>query len=213
MLVKQEGYLLLTDPHKPGRRDEYKRIKDLGGFVWEANGSYRINGQLAVSRAIGDYQFKPFVSPRPDVRVVDFTGSEEFLVIGCDGLWDVVKPQEVIEAVYSQIKENPGKSRFKFIKFLGQEYFNFTAFWCTLQAQHTLMFLWIVQIKIIQEEKHNYYTLRLSRTGLEKSVELIQRLILLQLACVKLCIKPLIREWIFIICCTTKLTWHSVPQI
>ncbi|KAL0272284.1 UNVERIFIED_CONTAM: hypothetical protein PYX00_005319 [Menopon gallinae] len=121
ILVKQEGYLLLADPHKPGRKDEFERIETQGGYVLKAGGSYRVNGQLSVSRAIGDKEYKPYVSSEPDVRVIDLTGSEEFFVIGCDGLWDVVQPEDVIEAVYSQMKENPGESDNYIILYLRDE--------------------------------------------------------------------------------------------
>ena len=109
MLVSQGSAMMLVDPHKPEREDECQRIESLGGFVVNVDGLYRINGQLAVSRAIGDHQYKPIVSAEPDVRVVNLTGSEDFFVIGCDGLWDVVDPKDVVETVYFQVNEKPGK--------------------------------------------------------------------------------------------------------
>lgn len=46
--------MCLSEDHKPGREDEAKRIRDAGGFV--ING--RVMGELAVSRAFGDVDFK-----------------------------------------------------------------------------------------------------------------------------------------------------------
>ena len=45
---------LLSFDHKPNHEREMKRIKAAGGFV-EFN---RVNGNLALSRALGDFNFK-----------------------------------------------------------------------------------------------------------------------------------------------------------
>lgn len=108
LLVGQGICEMLVNPHKPERSDECKRIEEMGGFVVNIDGLYRINGQLAVSRAIGDHQYKPIVSAEPEVRVVDLTGAEDFFVIGCDGLWDVVEPKDVVDTVYFHVNEKPG---------------------------------------------------------------------------------------------------------
>ena len=44
----------IIDPHKPNRDDERARIEALGGSIIHF-GTWRVNGQLAVSRAIGKY--------------------------------------------------------------------------------------------------------------------------------------------------------------
>lgn len=110
MLVTQKNYIMLVDPHKPERMDEMKRIEEMGGFVVKVNGLHRVNGQLGVSRAIGDDFYKPCVSAQPDIRVVDLTGQEHFFVIGCDGLWDFVDPKEVVDTVYFELRDKPGES-------------------------------------------------------------------------------------------------------
>ena len=46
--------MLLSEDHKPSRADESKRIRDAGGFVI----NNRVMGELAVSRAFGDVDFK-----------------------------------------------------------------------------------------------------------------------------------------------------------
>ena len=52
VLVRSGQAVDIVAPHKPNRVDEKKRIEALGGSViyW---GTWRVNGQLAVSRAIG----------------------------------------------------------------------------------------------------------------------------------------------------------------
>lgn len=71
---------------------EKARINAAGGFVDFG----RVNGNLALSRAIGDFEFKKsaelspeqqIVTAFPDVTVHDITDDDEFLVVACDGQW------------------------------------------------------------------------------------------------------------------------------
>ncbi|KAI4330949.1 hypothetical protein MLD38_029185 [Melastoma candidum] len=79
----------LSEDHKPNKPDELTRIQAAGGRVinW---GGYRVLGVLATSRSIGDQYLKPFVISDPEVRVTPRTDSDEFLILGSDGLWDVI---------------------------------------------------------------------------------------------------------------------------
>lgn len=95
--------------HSPEDERERKRIEDLGGVVLFWGNSYRVNGSLAVSRAIGDASHKPFVSAEPEIAVLDLDGEEDFFVMGCDGLWDSLTEDDVALTVYKRIKENPSK--------------------------------------------------------------------------------------------------------
>lgn len=69
---------------------EKNRITAAGGFVDFG----RVNGNLALSRAIGDFEFKKsaelspenqIVTAYPDVEQHDITDEDEFLVLACDG--------------------------------------------------------------------------------------------------------------------------------
>ncbi|KAF7250172.1 hypothetical protein EG68_08756 [Paragonimus skrjabini miyazakii] len=96
---------LLSTDHKPTLRGEKERILAAGGWV-DAN---RVNGNLALSRAFGDFVFKrnprqspenQIVSANPDVLVRRLsTEEDEFIVICCDGIWDVMTNQEVISFI------------------------------------------------------------------------------------------------------------------
>jgi len=61
-LVNYDGPLYhareLTKDHHPDREDERSRVEAAGGYVVEWAGVYRVNGELALSRAIGDLPFK-----------------------------------------------------------------------------------------------------------------------------------------------------------
>ncbi|RHZ66242.1 PP2C family serine/threonine-protein phosphatase [Aspergillus thermomutatus] len=94
----------LSFDHKPQNEGEKARISAAGGFVDFG----RVNGNLALSRAIGDFEFKksPELSPEqqivtayPDVTVHEVTDDDEFLVIACDGIWDCQSSQSVVEFV------------------------------------------------------------------------------------------------------------------
>ncbi|KAL7722234.1 hypothetical protein QTN25_000983 [Entamoeba marina] len=85
----------LSEDHKPTTSPEKERIVDMGGHVF----SGRVNGELAVSRAFGDKSQKPIVSAIPDVREFDVSQEDEFIVIACDGVWDVVGNQTAVDIV------------------------------------------------------------------------------------------------------------------
>lgn len=102
----------LTRDHKANDPHERRRIESLGGLVrWfgyvdaqgepiEPYGAYRVNGNLAVARAIGDRDSRPFVIGDAEVRQYDIEyDKDEFIVIASDGLWDVFSSTEVIELV------------------------------------------------------------------------------------------------------------------
>ncbi|XP_046681406.1 protein phosphatase 1E-like [Homalodisca vitripennis] len=108
VLVRRGVPYQIVQAHKPDRSDERDRIEKLGGTIlyW---GAWRVNGQLAVSRAIGDVEYKPYVSAKPDVEEITLDGTEDFLIVGCDGLWDFVTEQEATNLVYNHLQENAGQ--------------------------------------------------------------------------------------------------------
>ncbi|XP_066247758.1 uncharacterized protein [Euwallacea similis] len=105
LLVKQGKILQCVNPHKPCREDERARIEKAGGCVMHW-GTWRVNGQLAVSRAIGDADYKPHVTAIPDVKEIALDGDEDFLIIACDGLWDYLSEDAAAQEVYYMIAEN-----------------------------------------------------------------------------------------------------------
>lgn len=58
---------------------------------------------------VGDAQYKPCVTARPEITVVDLDGDEDFVVVACDGLWDVVSEDAVALSVYNQLMNDPSK--------------------------------------------------------------------------------------------------------
>jgi serine/threonine protein phosphatase PrpC len=94
------GVDLLTVDHKPSLPEERSRIEKLGGFILDL-GIPRVQGILAVSRALGDASLKPFVSSEPRIIEGYLKRENDFVVLACDGVWDVLTPKEVINIVRS----------------------------------------------------------------------------------------------------------------
>ncbi|XP_053784297.1 protein phosphatase 1F isoform X2 [Desmodus rotundus] len=107
ILVQQGQVVKLMEPHRPERQDEKERIEALGGFVSHMD-CWRVNGTLAVSRAIGDVFQKPYVSGEADVASRELTSSEDYLLLACDGFFDVVPHQEVAGLVQSHLVRQQG---------------------------------------------------------------------------------------------------------
>lgn len=107
ILVRKGQVVELMKPHKPDREDEKKRIEALGGCViWF--GTWRVNGSLSVSRAIGDSEHKPYICGDADHSIFPLDGSEDYLILACDGFWDTVSPDEAVRVVSDHLQENTG---------------------------------------------------------------------------------------------------------
>lgn len=56
---------------------------------------------------LGDAQYKPYVTGDPEIRCVMLDGTEDFLVIACDGLWDYIDETTAAGIVYHQVCQDP----------------------------------------------------------------------------------------------------------
>ena len=98
---KNDTYEQITIDHKPDDKIEAKRINDIGGEIYkDSEGVYRI-GNLSLSRAFGDGDNAPYISHVPDIYTIKITKQNEFIVMACDGLWDVIENNEL----YKLLKE------------------------------------------------------------------------------------------------------------
>ncbi|XP_040051173.2 protein phosphatase 1F [Gasterosteus aculeatus] len=103
MLVRGGQAVTLMDPHKPDREDEKQRVEDLGGCI-TFMGCWRVNGTYAVSRAIGDFDQKPYVSGDADCVTTQLLGDEDYVLLACDGFFDAVEPSEVPHLVREALR-------------------------------------------------------------------------------------------------------------
>lgn len=102
----------MSEDHKPTDPREQQRIVRCGGSVQFG----RVCGCLAVSRALGDYELKftgtkfignkeLVVSNIADVKQLNVTDATKFLVLACDGLWDVLSNEEAVYFVVDYLKK------------------------------------------------------------------------------------------------------------
>ncbi|XP_014786207.1 protein phosphatase 1E [Octopus bimaculoides] len=109
VLVRNSQVIDMTMPHTPARQDEKKRIEDLGGIVLLVSGISRVNGNISVSRAIGDADQKPCISSDADVITYEMNGSEDYLMLACDGAWDYLEKKKLPYLVYNHVQKNNGQ--------------------------------------------------------------------------------------------------------
>ncbi|XP_072161494.1 protein phosphatase 1L-like [Bemisia tabaci] len=99
----------LSFDHKPGRKDEMERIKHAGGFIEYRYHCWRTNGNLAVSRALGDWPEKlegKHLIGNPEVLIFDLSKYQpQFLVLATDGLYDVMTSDQVVAFLLERLHE------------------------------------------------------------------------------------------------------------
>uniref|UniRef100_A0A182UG03 PPM-type phosphatase domain-containing protein n=1 Tax=Anopheles melas TaxID=34690 RepID=A0A182UG03_9DIPT len=109
VLCQNAQPIFTTQDHKPILPGEKERIQNAGGSVMVQ----RVNGSLAVSRALGDYDYKKvanlgqceqLVSPEPEIFCRDREPADEFLVLACDGVWDVMSNEELCQFVHNRLE-------------------------------------------------------------------------------------------------------------
>ncbi|KAG7343758.1 serinethreonine phosphatase [Nitzschia inconspicua] len=123
VLCRKDTAWDLTRDHKPNDPIEKQRIESIGGSViWcgdvdfyghpiEERGIYRVNGILALSRAIGDRSERPHVTATPDMVAVDVEEGDDFVVLATDGLWDVMDSAEAVEYVKFVLESGLSKEK------------------------------------------------------------------------------------------------------
>jgi serine/threonine protein phosphatase PrpC len=98
----------LTEDHKPGTIKERERIIKLGGKIVKDGTDYRI-GNLSVSRSFGDNDTRPYITHLPDMFTHTITSKDRFLILACDGLWDVMSDQNAINFILINCYDKDGK--------------------------------------------------------------------------------------------------------
>lgn len=88
----------LNIEHKPDWPIEYNLITQKGGIVTNDSGVYRI-GSLSLSRAFGDGDEAEYITHTPDVYLYTLNKNDKFIILACDGLWDVIDSQEAVNIV------------------------------------------------------------------------------------------------------------------
>ncbi|KAI0522890.1 hypothetical protein KFK09_005279 [Dendrobium nobile] len=110
VLSRRGKAIEMSSDHKPSCMGERKRIEATGGFVYDGY----LNGQLNVARALGDWHMEGMkvadglgpLSAEPEVRKMKLTEEDEFLIIGCDGIWDVFRSQNAVDFARRKLQEH-----------------------------------------------------------------------------------------------------------
>lgn len=157
VLCRNKQAIALSEPHTPMRESEAQRLKEANGWITEEKELFmgqlhrmdledpeisalvgekvkwvtisRVCGELAVTRSLGDADFKDmlmkkkqdlfFAFPKdhsmtftadlltaePEVRHITVEPGDDFLILASDGLWDVLSAQQAVDAV--QILQKP----------------------------------------------------------------------------------------------------------
>jgi protein phosphatase PTC1 len=86
----------LSFDHKPDEPSENTRVARAGGWVMCG----RLDGSLAVSRALGDFVFKARgLTCEPFLKSIPLRPEHKFLILACDGLFDVVTDEDAVHAI------------------------------------------------------------------------------------------------------------------
>ena len=107
----------MSHDHKPTNQIEYNRIKKAGGRVTNDG---RVNGGLNLSRAFGDHSYKvnrelpleeQMITALPDVKEIELTDEDDFIVLACDGIWNSMSSKEVVEYINLEMKKEKKLSK------------------------------------------------------------------------------------------------------
>lgn len=100
---------IITATHRPSNEEEVARIKEAGGWL-AGEKSKRLNGRLAITRALGDHFIKKTTKGLVSLPSVTTTHVmvPSVLIIASDGLWDFAE-EEVKRYLFSEdvLASNP----------------------------------------------------------------------------------------------------------
>lgn len=105
VLGKRGKAVELSKDHKPDSSSEKLRIEKLGGVVHDGF----LNGELSVARAIGDWHMKDPkgssspLSAEPELQEMVLNEEDEFLILGSDGLWDVMSSKCAVKIARKEL--------------------------------------------------------------------------------------------------------------
>lgn len=105
----------LTKDHKPRWPEETNRIQkaitqyNLNDKIAYYDGDWRIHG-LSVSRSFGDIDSVPYITHEPEIfEQRSLCSKDQFIVLACDGLWDVMENHEVVNFIIDKFVNGDGR--------------------------------------------------------------------------------------------------------
>ena len=113
VLCKNGNAIPMSTDHKPELEEEKDRIYKADGWITDG----RVKGNLNLTRGLGDLDYKQnknlkpeeqIITSNPDILIEDFSDDVDFIVIGCDGIWDCLTNQQACDFVKNRLN-NKGK--------------------------------------------------------------------------------------------------------
>ena len=113
VLCRAGKAVAMSEDHKPEQERERNRIYNAGGTV---TGEGRVNGNLNLSRSLGDFEYKKntslpaeqqMVTADPDIKQEVLQANDEFMILACDGVWDILSNQEAVDFVKNLMGTKP----------------------------------------------------------------------------------------------------------
>lgn len=101
VLCRRGKAIRLSFDHQARVPEEKQRIRDCGGIVIND----RVNGTLAVTRALGDASMKEFITGHPYTTETTLSADDSFIILACDGLWDICTDQEACDYIRDDIDD------------------------------------------------------------------------------------------------------------
>jgi protein phosphatase 2C family protein 2/3 len=117
-----EKVYCISRDHRPSDEKEYARVLEAGGKIYQTEANYKsaegsdniigplrvVPGKLSVSRAFGDIEAKHpdlggnpnVIIALPEIKYFDISPNNDFIVIGCDGLFEKMKNKEIIDYIW-----------------------------------------------------------------------------------------------------------------
>lgn len=102
VLFREGKSYRLSYDHKASDVNEINRIRDSGGLIMKN----RVNGILSVTRSLGDTYMKNLVVGKPFTTSTEITDKDEFMILACDGLWDVISDYKACGIVEESFRVN-----------------------------------------------------------------------------------------------------------
>ena len=111
VLCKNGNAIAMSTDHKPELESEKDRIYKADGWITDG----RVKGNLNLTRGLGDLDYKQnkklkpeeqMITSNPDIKIEDFSNDVDFIIIGCDGIWDCLTNQEACDIVKEKLNVN-----------------------------------------------------------------------------------------------------------
>ncbi|KAM0902890.1 hypothetical protein ACQ4PT_019018 [Festuca glaucescens] len=103
----------MSRDHRANHVEECERVAASGGYIEDGY----LNGVLSVTRALGDWDMKvpdcstsPLIA-EPEFQQATLTQEDEFLIMGCDGIWDVMTSQHAVSVVRRGLRQHDDPER------------------------------------------------------------------------------------------------------